>query len=140
MVVGQNLTVNITPDSGYAVDTITVDNNEYKNIAGATSPNGEGYTSNSFKSVKFEKVTAGHTISITFAPVTGDDEIPDTYNRTLTYDANGGKFRGCRYQGYNRTGGKRVLQLVQFPGEGGCADTREGEWYCGLVPWMADRG
>lgn len=89
---GQNLTVNITPNSGYAVDTITVDNNEYKNTAGATSPNGEGYTSNSFKSVKFEKVTAGHTISITFAPVTGDGEIPDKYNRTLTYDANGGKF------------------------------------------------
>lgn len=42
---GQNLTVNITPNSGYAVDTITVDNNEYKNTAGATSPNGEGYTS-----------------------------------------------------------------------------------------------
>lgn len=74
------------------MDTITVDNNEYKNTAGATSPNGEGYTSNSFKSVKFEKVTAGHTISITFAPVTGDGEIPDKYNRTLTYDANGGKF------------------------------------------------
>lgn len=89
---GQNLTVNITPDSGYAVDTITVDKKSYKNTVGATSPSGEGYTSNSFKSVKFENVTDDHTISITFAPAKDGDEIPDKYNRTLTYDANGGKF------------------------------------------------
>lgn len=91
VVAGQNLTVNITPDSGYAVDTITVDNVSYKNTNGASSPNGTGYTSTSFQAVSFNNVAANHTISITFA-ASGDGNIPDKYNRTLTYNANGGKF------------------------------------------------
>ncbi|HIU10618.1 MAG TPA: S-layer homology domain-containing protein [Candidatus Avidehalobacter gallistercoris] len=92
VVAGQNLTVNITPDSGYAVDTITVDNVPYKNTNGAASPSGAGYTSTSFQAVSFNNVAANHTISITFDAVTGDGNIPDKYNRTLTYNANGGEF------------------------------------------------
>ncbi len=86
---GDDLTIQIQPDSGYAVKTITVDGTTFSNSKNAASPNGTGYTSTDFGSLTFQKVTSNHTVSITFAP-SSDDQYPDELNRTLTYDANGG--------------------------------------------------
>lgn len=86
---GESLTVKITPEQGYAVDTIKVDSHTFHNRAGSSTPNGSGYSSASFTEIRFDQVTANHTVAITFAE-SKNGTIPDKNDRTLTFHANGG--------------------------------------------------
>ena len=77
-----------TPDDGYAVDTVYVINNgeskTYVNNGTTQLTSWEGYS--------FTNVNSDGYITVTFAEDTDGDGIPDKYEYTLTYDANGGKF------------------------------------------------
>ena len=77
-----------TPDDGYAVDTVYVSNNgenkTFVNNGTKQLLSWEGYS--------FPKVTSDGYITVTFAEDHDGDGIPDKYEYTLTYDANGGYF------------------------------------------------
>ena len=77
-----------TPDDGYAVDTVYVINNgeskTYVNNGTTQLTSWEGYS--------FTNVNSDGYITVTFAEDSDGDGIPDKYEYTLTYDANGGKF------------------------------------------------
>lgn len=87
---GGSATFTITPVSGYAVDTITIDSTAHKNDGTAPAP-GTSWTSYTFKDV-----TEDHTISVTFGLDEDDNGVPDANEPeaayTLTYHANGGAF------------------------------------------------
>ena len=89
---GGSATFTITPVSGYAVDTITIDSTAHKNDGTAPAP-GTSWTSYTFKDV-----TEDHTISVTFGLDEDDNGVPDANEPeaayTLTYHANGGAFDG----------------------------------------------
>ena len=77
-----------TPNDGYAVDTVYVSNNgenkTFVNNGTKQLLSWEGYS--------FPKVTSDGYITVTFAEDHDGDGIPDKYEYTLTYDANGGYF------------------------------------------------
>ena len=83
---GADQAFTITPDDGYAVDTITVDVDAYTNNGSTTVP-GEG---NSWTSYTFSNVTGDHSISVTFGVDTNDNDVPDNREttHTLTYNGN----------------------------------------------------
>ena len=89
---GGSATFTITPVSGYAVDTITIDSTAHKNDGTAPAP-GTSWTSYTFKDV-----TEDHTISVTFGLDEDNNGVPDANEPeaayTLTYHANGGAFDG----------------------------------------------
>ena len=68
---GGSATFTITPVSGYAVDTITIDSTAHKNDGTAPAP-GTSWTSYTFKDV-----TEDHTISVTFGLDEDDNGVPD---------------------------------------------------------------
>ena len=92
---GQDQVFTITADSGKAVDTIKVEKLDeegdvsstetYSNKPGEALPDGQSWTSWTIKNVN-----ESYNITVTFAD-SEDGQYPDKYNRTLTYDANGGK-------------------------------------------------
>ena len=87
---GGSATFTITPVSGYAVDTITIDSTAHKNDGTAPAPG------TSWTSYTFSNVTEDHTISVTFGLDEDGDGVPDANEPeaayTLTYHANGGAF------------------------------------------------
>lgn len=102
---GANKTFNIKPNEGKAVDAIRIqkldedgqvisgETKTYRNTKGAELPEGQ-----SFKAWTFFNVDSDYNITVTFADSKGGD-IPDKYNRTLSYDANGGKNAPAAEQG-----------------------------------------
>ncbi len=89
---GGSATFTITPVSGYAVDTITIDSTAHKNDGTAPAPG------TSWSSYTFKDVTEDHTISVTFGLDEDGNGVPDANEPedayTLTYHANGGAFDG----------------------------------------------
>ena len=91
---GQDQVFTITADSGKAVDTIKVEKLDeegavsstetYSNTPDEVLPDGQSWTSWTIKNVN-----ESYNITVTFAD-SEDSQYPDKYNRTLTYDANGG--------------------------------------------------
>ena len=96
---GNNATFTITPVSGYAVDTITIDADEAGEQVltnnGGSLPTG---VAEKWASYTFSNVTEDHTISVTFGLDEDDNGVPDANEPedayTLTYHANGGAFDG----------------------------------------------
>ena len=79
---GGNQGFTITPNTGYVVDTVTVDETVYTNNSEtAVGPNDEDWSD-----YTFENVQEPHAISVTFAADENDDNIPDKYQVTVTYD------------------------------------------------------
>lgn len=101
---GTDQTFTISPSDGKAVDTIMI---QTLSTTGDQVTNTITYTNNgknnpqlpegqSFEEWKFVDVQNPFSIKVTFADTSGEGEnpIPDKYNRTITFDANGGYFDG----------------------------------------------
>lgn len=93
---GANAEFTITPDTNYALDTVTIVKQDVdgSTVETKTYPNdGEhnipGYASGA---LTLENVQSNYAITVTFAEDADKDGTPDKYDRTLTYDANGGYF------------------------------------------------
>ena len=96
VIAGTDAEFTITPDTNYALDTVTIVKQDVggSTVETKTYPNdGEhnipGYTSGT---LTLSDVRSDYTITVTFAVDTDKDGTPDKYDRTLTYDANGGYF------------------------------------------------
>ena len=96
VIAGTDAEFTITPDTNYALDTVTIVKQDVggSTVETKTYPNdGEhnipGYTSGTLTLSDFR---SDYTITVTFAVDTDKDGTPDKYDRTLTYDANGGYF------------------------------------------------
>ena len=93
---GANAEFTIQPEENYALDTVTIvkKNIDDTTVETKTYPNdGEhnipGYASGA---LTLENVQSNYAITVTFAEDADKDGTPDKYDRTLTYDANGGYF------------------------------------------------
>lgn len=93
---GTDAEFTIQPEENYALDTVTivkkniddttVETNTYRNDGETEIP---GYTSGT---LTLSDVRSNYAITVTFAEDADKDGTPDKYDRTLTYDANGGYF------------------------------------------------
>ena len=93
---GTDAEFTIQPEENYALDTVTivkkniddttVETNTYRNDGETEIP---GYTSGT---LTLSDVRSDYAITVTFAEDADKDGTPDKYDRTLTYDANGGYF------------------------------------------------
>ena len=81
MALHESFTLTITPDVGYAVDTIRVDSTEYINNNQTILPDGSSWTT-----FMLLDVSAEHTIIVSFAADTDGSGIPDKYE-TITVTA-----------------------------------------------------
>lgn len=96
VIAGTDAEFTITPDTNYALDTVTI---VKKNIDDTTvetktyrndgKPGIPGYTNGT---LTLSDVQSNYAITVTFASDNDGDGTPDKYDRTLTYDANGGYF------------------------------------------------
>ena len=96
VIAGTDAEFTITPDTNYALDTVTIVKQDVggSTVETKTYPNdGEhnipGYASGA---LTLENVRSNYAITVTFAEDADQDGTPDKYDRTLTYDANGGYF------------------------------------------------
>ena len=96
VIAGTDAEFTITPDTNYALDTVTIVKQDVggSTVETKTYPNdGEhnipGYTSGT---LTLSDVRSDYAITVTFARDNDGDGTPDKYDRTLTYDANGGYF------------------------------------------------
>ena len=96
VIAGTDAEFTITPDTNYALDTVTIVKQDVggSTVETKTYPNdGEhnipGYTSGT---LTLSDVRSNYAITVTFAEDADKDGTPDKYDRTLTYDANGGYF------------------------------------------------
>lgn len=76
---GKSATVDFSAISGYAIDTITIDETEYINNGQNIGPNGENWAS-----YTFENVSENHSVSITGASTTDSTGVADKYKFTVT--------------------------------------------------------
>ena len=106
-----------TPDKNYAVDTVYVSNNgenkTFVNNGTKQLLSWEGYS--------FMSVQSDGYITVTFAEDTDGDGIPDKYEYTLTFNANGGYF--------NPLGGEpsKTFSVTRTPGTYNLEDVLGGE-------------
>lgn len=105
---GTDAEFTITPDTNYALDTVTIVKQDVggSTVETKTYPNdGEteipGYTSGT---LTLSDVRSNYAITVTFAEDADKDGTPDKYDRTLTYDANGGYFSSEDEQTKTETG------------------------------------
>ena len=105
---GTDAEFTITPDTNYALDTVTIVKQDVggSTVETKTYPNdGEteipGYTSGT---LTLSDVRSNYAITVTFAEDADKDGTPDKYDRTLTYDANGGYFSSEDEQAKTETG------------------------------------
>ena len=96
VIAGTDAEFTITPDTNYALDTVKIETRDILDHTKKTEtyPNdGEhnipGYASGT---LTLSDVRSNYAITVTFAVDTDKDGTPDKYDRTLTYDANGGYF------------------------------------------------
>lgn len=82
---GSSVTFTITPDSGYAVDTLTINGSTYINNGTTDAPEGSTWTS-----VTISDVDSSTTFSVTFAECTDESGVPDKYKHTVTASAGEG--------------------------------------------------
>lgn len=105
---GTDAEFTIQPEENYALDTVTivkkniddttVETNTYRNDGETEIP---GYTSGT---LTLSDVRSNYAITVTFAEDADKDGTPDKYDRTLTYDANGGYFSSEDEQTKTETG------------------------------------
>lgn len=96
VIAGMDAAFTITPEENYALDTVTivkksiddstVETSTYHNDGEQSIP---GYASDT---LILEDVQSNYAITVTFADDEDSNGIPDKYERTLAYDANGGYF------------------------------------------------
>ena len=88
---GNSQKFDFTPDTGYAVDRVTIDGNAYVNNGVNLLPGMD--TWEKWESYTFADVREDHTISVTFGEDTNNNNVPDANEGTvtLTYNANGGE-------------------------------------------------
>lgn len=109
---GANAEFTITPDTNYALDTVTivkkniddttVETNTYRNDGETEIP---GYADGTNSgTLTLSDVQSNYAITVTFASDNDGDGTPDKYDRTLTYDANGGYFSSEDEQAKTETG------------------------------------
>ena len=96
VIAGTDAEFTITPDTNHALDTVKIETRDILDHTTKTEtyPNdGEhnipGYASGT---LTLSDVRSNYAITVTFAVDTDKDGTPDKYDRTLTYDANGGYF------------------------------------------------
>ena len=108
VIAGTDAEFTIKPEENYALDTVTivkkniddttVKTNTYRNDGETEIP---GYTSGT---LTLSDVRSNYAITVTFAEDADKDGTPDKYDRTLTYDANGGYFSSEDEQTKTETG------------------------------------
>lgn len=109
---GTDAEFTITPDTNYALDTVTivkkniddttVETNTYRNDGETEIP---GYADGTNSgTLTLSDVQSNYAITVTFASDNDGDGTPDKYDRTLTYDANGGYFSSEDEQAKTETG------------------------------------
>lgn len=81
---GGTFTLNITPDSGYAVSTISIDGNQYINNGVMSPP-----ANSTWLTVVLSNVNEPHSIVVTFDTTSDGTGIADKYK--LTVNASAGK-------------------------------------------------
>lgn len=79
MALNSPVTFTITPDEGYAVDTITIDGTAYVNNGISEPPYNSGWVT-----VTIDDVSENMTVSVTFDVCSDDSGIPDKYKHTVT--------------------------------------------------------
>ena len=70
MIEGESLTISITPDEGYTIKSLTIDNEEQ-------TTEGESREELVTNGYTFENITADHTLNVTFAKDDNNNNIPD---------------------------------------------------------------
>lgn len=105
---GANAEFTIKPEENYALDTVKIETRDILDHTTKTEtyPNdGEhnipGYASGT---LTLSDVRSNYAITVTFAEDADKDGTPDKYDRTLTYDANGGYFSSEDEQTKTETG------------------------------------
>ena len=82
---GGTFTLNITPDSGYAVSTISIDGNQYINNGVSEPP-----ANSTWLTVVLTDVNEPHTIVVTFDITSDGSGIADKYKLTVNASAGTG--------------------------------------------------
>ena len=82
---GQSFTLSITPDSGYAVSTISIDGNLYINNGVSEPP-----ANSTWLTVVLTDVNEPHTIIVTFDTTSDSSGIADKYKLTVNASAGTG--------------------------------------------------
>lgn len=82
---GGTFTLNITPDSGYAVSTISIDGNQYINNGVSEPP-----ANSTWLTVVLTNVDEPHTIVVTFDTTSDDSGVADKYKLTVNASAGTG--------------------------------------------------
>lgn len=82
---GGTFTLNITPDSGYAVSTISIDGSQYINNGTSEPPE-----NSTWLTVVLTDVTEPHTIVVTFDTTSDGSGIADKYKLTVNASAGTG--------------------------------------------------
>ena len=125
-----------TPNDGYAVDTVYVSNNgeskTYVNNGTTQLTSWEGYS--------FTNVNSDGYITVTFAEDSDKDGIPDKYQYTLTYDANGGYFGDNKNQSLKQqpvTAGE--YELTEKPTHAAVALENKGDVNVEFVGWTLNK-
>ena len=77
---GGSQSYTFTPNDGYAVDTVTIDETAYVNNGSTVLPGSSDWSSYSFTNVQ-----KNHEITVTFAEDDNEDKIPDKYQVFVKY-------------------------------------------------------
>lgn len=77
--VGQDCPIQFSANSGYAIDTVSIDDQSFINNGQSTPPNGT-----SWDGVTLTNVQKDHTVSVTGAETTDATGVPDKYKFTVT--------------------------------------------------------
>ena len=78
MALGESFTFTVSPNSGYAVDTIVLDGSSYINTGSSNPPEGSTWTS-----ITISNVSSSSSLSISFAVSSDDSGVPDKYKHTV---------------------------------------------------------
>ena len=78
MALGESFTFTVSPNSGYAVDTIILDGSSYINTGSSNPPEGSTWTS-----ITISNVSSSSSLSISFAVSSDDSGVPDKYKHTV---------------------------------------------------------
>ena len=110
-----SITLTVTPDNGYAVDTINIDGQAFVNNGKSDPPSGSTWLS-----IVIADVTANHTITVTFAACTDDTGVPDKFKHTVTATAGPG---GAVVPESQLVVDGRTAEIEIIPDEGMAVDT-----------------
>lgn len=77
--IGQDCQIQFSAQSGYAIDTVTVDSTQYINNGQTEAPNGTDWSG-----ITLSNVQSDHTVSVTGSATTDDTGVADKYKLKVT--------------------------------------------------------